>query len=149
MSADPSARNEDSRDDLPSVQRLLSLSDGVVAIALTLFTISVMPFTSGLLGEYSSNPLAVDIFAINLMLAGLAGLATQATMAFGRRRGLVRGGGAAGVRAERARAVATMLVIGLSIGVAWVNTSAAKYCWLLLAVAPWAVDRWSGRRQPA
>jgi hypothetical protein len=83
MSADSSARSEDSRDELPSVQRL------------------------------------------------------------------VRGGGAAGVRAERARAVATMLGIGLSIGVAWVNTSAAKYCWLLLAVAPWAVDRWSSRRQPA
>src|SRR5579859_4610095 len=36
-----------------------------------LFTITVMPFTSNLLGEYASNPLAVDIFAVNLMLAVL------------------------------------------------------------------------------
>jgi len=33
----------------------------------------------------------------------------------------------------------------LSIGIAWVNTDAAKYCWLLLAVAPRVADRWSGR----
>jgi uncharacterized membrane protein len=129
------------RDDLPSVARLLTLSDNVVAIALTLlvlqlkvpphvqvadpgsaadlaaqlakeadalisyvvafyvvaqfwlahhrvfrhvaghdeglawwnfaflFTITAMPFTSNLLGEYGGNPLAVDIFAVNLLLA--------------------------------------------------------------------------------
>jgi hypothetical protein len=27
-----------------------------------------------------------------------------------------------------------------------VNPAAAKYCWLLLAVAPRLVDRWSGRQ---
>ena len=43
-------------------------------------------------------------------------------------------------------AAASVFVIILSIGVAWVNTDAAKYCWLLLAVAPWVADRWSGRR---
>ncbi len=215
MSADSASRSH--RDEQPGVQRLLSLSDGVVAIALTLlvlqlrvppldqvahpasaselaaqlakgsdqlvsyvisfyviaqfwlvhyrafrqvagqreglawwnfaflFTITVMPFTSDLLGEYAGNPLAVDIFAVNLMLAGLA---TQATVAFGRRKGLVRRTDGE-IRAERARAAGTVLVIGLSIGLAWVNTSAAKYCWLLLAVVPWAVDRWSGRREPA
>ena len=37
-----------------------------------LFTITIMPFTSALLGDYSSNPLAVDIFALNLLLASLA-----------------------------------------------------------------------------
>ena len=132
------------RDDLPSVERLLSLSDNVIAFALTLLvlqvtvpplsqvadptsaadlaaqlarqaghlvsyviafyiiaqfwlthrrvfrhvvghrdslawwnfaflaTITIMPFTSSLLGEYPSNPLAVDIFAANLLLAVLA-----------------------------------------------------------------------------
>jgi hypothetical protein len=58
-----------------------------------------MPFTSNLLGEYGGNPLAVDIFALNLLLASLASL--------------------------------------------------AKYCWLLMAVAPWAADRWSARRARA
>jgi hypothetical protein len=27
-----------------------------------------------------------------------------------------------------------------------VNTGAAKYCWLLLAVAPQVADRWTARR---
>jgi hypothetical protein len=39
-----------------------------------------------------------------------------------------------------------VFVIVLSIGIAWVNTDAAKYCWLLLAVAPRVADRWPGRR---
>ena len=42
--------------------------------------------------------------------------------------------------------LASVFVIVLSIGIAWVNTDAAKYCWLLLAVAPRVADRWSGRR---
>jgi len=55
-----------------------------------LFTITIMPFTSELLGEYGENPLAVGIFALNL----LASLATQAT--------LVRGPYHAGRPADRA-----------------------------------------------
>lgn len=48
-----------------------------------LFTITAMPFTSSLLGEYCNNPLAVAIFAVNLLLATLA---TQATLLYGQRR---------------------------------------------------------------
>ncbi len=205
-----------SRDDLPGVERLLTLSDGVVAIALTLlvlqlkvpslahvadptsasdlaaqlakgsdqlvsygisfyviaqfwlvhyrvfrlvagqreglawwnfaflFTITVMPFTSALLGEFAGNPLAVDIFAVNLLLASLA---TQATVVYGHRRGLmIPGIDARDEKAGRARAVGSAAVIGLSIGLAWVDTSAAKYCWLLIAVVPRAVDWWSAHR---
>jgi uncharacterized membrane protein len=109
-----------------------------------LFTITVMPFTSDLLGKYSANPLAVDIFAVNLLVASLA---TQATLLFGRRKNLlIAETGTREKQAARIRAAASVFVIGLSIGLAWVNTSAAKYCWLLLAVPPWAADRWSGHR---
>jgi hypothetical protein len=38
-----------------------------------------------------------------------------------------------------------MIALAVSIGLAWVNTSAAKYCWLLLPLAPWAANRWSAR----
>jgi uncharacterized membrane protein len=214
MPADPAPAG--ARDDLPGVERLLTLSDGVVAISLTLlvlqlkvpsaaqvadptsaaelatqlgkgadqlisyvisfyviaqfwlvhyrvfrqvagqreglawwnfaflFTITVMPFTSGLLGEYSANPLAVDVFALNLLAASLA---TQATLVFGRRKHLlIAETGARERQAARARVVASVFVIAASIGIAWVDTSAAKYCWLLLAVAPRAADRWSARR---
>src|SRR6516165_4278981 len=51
-----------------------------------LFTITIMPFTSDLLGKFSANPLAIDIFAANLLLATVA---TELTMIYGRRRELV------------------------------------------------------------
>jgi uncharacterized membrane protein len=199
------------RGDLPSVDRLLALSDGVVAIAITLlvlqlnvpkladpnsaselavklgngadrlvsyvisfyviaqfwlvhhrvfrritgqqeglawwnfaflFTISIMPFTSDLLGEYSANPLAVDIFAANLLLAVVA---TQLTVIYGRRKDLVTAETAQETRAAQYRVAASVLVIALSIGIAWVNPNAAKYFWLLLAVAPRIADHWSSR----
>ncbi len=205
------------RDDLPSVARLLTLSDNVVAIALTLlvfqlkvpatalvarqdsaadlaaqlakqadqlisylvafyvvaqfwlahhrvfrrvaghheglawwnfaflFTITAMPFTSSLLGSYGSNPLAVDIFAVNVLLAALA---TQATLVFGQRHDVAIAPAGAEVRATRARVTVVMIALAVSIGLAWVNTSAAKYCWLLILLAPWAANRWAARTTP-
>ena len=111
-----------------------------------LFTITVMPFTSDLLGKYSANPLAVDIFAVNLLAATLA---TQLTMIYGRRKDLLIAETARETQAAQMRAVASVFVIVLSIGIAWVNTGAAKYCWLLLAVAPLVADRWTSGRRPA
>ena len=109
-----------------------------------LFTITLMPFTSNLLGKYSANPLAVDIFAFNLLAASLA---TQATVVFSHRTHLLIAETSEHERqATRLRTAASVIVIALSIGLAWVNTGAAKYCWLLLAVLPWAADRWSARR---
>ena len=108
-----------------------------------LFTITVMPFTSDLLGKFSENPLAIDIFAANLLLATAA---TQLTATYGRRKDLVTPETAQQMRAARYRVAASVLVIALSIVLAWVNTDAAKYCWLLLALAPRLADRWSGRR---
>ncbi len=213
MSTDPAPTGP--REDLPGVERLLTLTDGVVAIAITLlvlqlnvprladadsaaelasklgrgadqlvsyvisfyvialfwlvhhqvfrritgqqeglawwnfaflFTITVMPFTSDLLGKYSANPLAIDIFAVNLLAATLA---TQLTLVYGRRKNLLlTGTDARETQAARLRVAASVFVIVVSIGIAWVNTDAAKYCWLLLAVAPRAADRWSARRAP-
>jgi uncharacterized membrane protein len=107
---------------------------------LFLFTISIMPFTSNLLGDYSENPLAVSIFALNLLLASLA---TQAILEIGRRRGLTTS--KTDPRTARARwlnALGTSAVILASIGLAWVNTDLAKYCWLLIALVPHVVNRW-------
>jgi uncharacterized membrane protein len=207
-----SGRTRRQDDDMPSVDRLLALSDGVVAIALTLlvlqlrvpavsevanqnsasdlaaalakggdqltayvisfyvvaqfwlvhhrvfqhlagqqeglawwnfaflFTITIMPFTSDLLGEYGGNPLAVDIFALNLLLAALA---TQATAELGRRRGLMTPGSHnAARRAGFLRSVGVVVVLGASMGLAWVNASNAKYIWLLLAVVPRITEWW-------
>ena len=109
-----------------------------------LFTITIMPFTSDLLGQYSDNPLAVTIFALNLLAASLA---TQATLILGRRRGLLRSdAGGRQLSVDRARVAASVVVIAVSIGIAWRSPAAAKYCWILLAVAPWVACRWQARR---
>ncbi len=212
------SRSASERGDLPSIDRLLALTDGVVAIAITLlvlqvrvpplsevtnpesaaelaaalgrdanqltsyvisfyvvaqfwlvhhrvfqhlagqreglawlnfaflFTISIMPFTSTLLGDYSNNPLAVDIFALNLLLASVA---TQVTFELGRRRGLMTAAPHdAARRAVLLRGTASVLVLAASMGLAWVNAGNAKYVWLLLALVPRAVNRWM-RHHPA
>jgi uncharacterized membrane protein len=108
-----------------------------------LFTITVMPFTSNLVGKFSANPLAVDIFAVNLLVAILA---THLTVTYGHRKNLLTAESPREMQVAQARVAASAFVIVLSIGIAWVNTGAAKYCWLLLAVAPQVADRWSARR---
>ena len=108
-----------------------------------LATITIMPFTSSLLGEYPSNPLAVDIFAVNLLLAVLA---TRVMLLFARRRDLLAGEiDPREVRALRERAAAIVIVVALSAGLAWVNINAAKYCWLLIPVVQWASEHRSAR----
>jgi uncharacterized membrane protein len=108
-----------------------------------LATITVMPFTSSLLGEYPSNPLAVDIFAVNLLLAVLA---TRVMFVLGRRWGLQGGEiDARDVWALRVRAAAIVVVVALSVGLAWVNTTAAKYCWVLIPIVQWAAEHRSAR----
>jgi hypothetical protein len=97
MSTDPGRTAE--HEDAPAVDRLLALTDGVVAIALTL--------------------------------------------EIGRRKGLTtRETDPRAVRAGLLRSLGTSVVILASIGLAWVNTDAAKYCWLLIALVPYVVDRW-------
>ena len=103
-----------------------------------LATITVMPFTSNLLGEYPGNPLAVDIFAANLLLAVLA---TRVMFEVGRRVGLMAGDiDAREARALRARAAAMVIVVAVSAGLAWVNPAAAKYCWVLIPVEVWTAE---------
>lgn len=108
-----------------------------------LATIAVMPFTSSLLGTYPNNPLAVDIFAVNLLLAVLA---TRAMFVLGRRWDLLAGDiDAREAWALWARSAAVVVVVAVSIGLAWVNTAAARWCWVLIPVVQWAAERRSTR----
>jgi uncharacterized membrane protein len=104
-----------------------------------LFTITAMPFTSALLGSFVGNPLAVDIFAANLLIANLA---TQAIILIGHRKGLVSD---AKARAGQISAAVVPAVMAVSIGLSWWSTSAAMYFWILLAVAPAVIKRWTSR----
>jgi uncharacterized membrane protein len=106
-----------------------------------LLTISVMPFTSTLLGTFVSNPLAVDIFALNLLIASLA---TQVMLLIARRKGMLIS--TARKRAGQVQAAVVPVVMAVSIGLSWWSTAAAMYSWILIAVAPVIFDRWSARR---
>ncbi len=108
-----------------------------------LFTITIMPFTSTLLGAFVRNPLAVDIFALNLLLASLA---TQAMIVVGRHKGLLISDAKA--RAGRISAAVVPIVMAVSIGLSWWSTAAAMYSWILIAVAPGIINRWSARSAP-
>jgi uncharacterized membrane protein len=105
-----------------------------------LLTITVMPFTSSLLGSFVGNPLAVDIFALNLLIASVA---TQAMIIVGRRKGFLVS--AARARSAKISAAVVPVVMAASIGLSWWSTAAAMYSWILIAVAPVIYDRWSAR----
>lgn len=103
---------------------------------LFLFTISILPFTSSLLGSFDSNPLAVDIFALNLIIASLA---IRVMTVLARRRGLLIS--PARARAGQVNAAVVPTVMAISIGLSWWSTSAAMYSWLLIAVLPNIISR--------
>jgi uncharacterized membrane protein len=112
-----------------------------------LFTITLIPFTSGLLGLFSGNPLAVDIFAANMLLGTLA---SQATARFIRRKGLLSSSyHPEQARAGQVRANIVATVFAVSIAVAWVNADWAKYLWILIAFLPDIVIRATRPRRPA
>ena len=106
-----------------------------------LFTITIMPFASDLLGDFVGNPLAVDIFALNLLLASLS---TQAMIIIARRKGLLISD--ARERSARISAAVVPVVMAASIGLSWWSTSAAMYSWILIAVVPAAIERREARR---
>jgi uncharacterized membrane protein len=111
-----------------------------------LFTISVMPFTSDLLGKFNSNPLAIDIFALNLFLANLA---TLIMLEFGDRHQLFGAGIKRDRFSSRVHILVGVVVALISMGLAWYNTTVAQCSWFLFAVVPQvgdAIARLSRRR---
>jgi len=128
--------------------RLMSGHDEVLAWwnFFFLFTITMLPFTSDLLGQYASNPLAVDIFALNLILASLSTL-TVVTVA--QHKGLlVPWAQPAALRAGRVRSLGIVIVVAASIGVAWYSPELAKYMWFLIALVPRLLNAYFDRRWP-
>jgi uncharacterized membrane protein len=105
-----------------------------------LLTITLMPFTSDLLGQYGSNPLAVTIFALNLLLASVA---SAGTLLYAKHAGLLSADADQRViLSGQIRSGFTVVAVLLSIGLAWVSTNLAEYCWFLIALGPFASRRW-------
>jgi uncharacterized membrane protein len=108
-----------------------------------LLSITLVPFASGLLGLYAGNPLAVDIFAANLVLASLV---SQATTWFIKRKRLAPAYDEEQARAGRIRSLAVAAIMAVSMAVAWANADDAKYLWILIAFLPDIVIRVTRRR---
>jgi uncharacterized membrane protein len=105
-----------------------------------LLTITLMPFTSDLLGQYGSNPLAVTIFALNLLMASVA---SAGTLLYAKHAGLIAADADQRViLSGQIRSAFTVVAVLLSIGLAWVSTGLAEYCWFLIAIGPFASRRW-------
>ncbi|HEX3960704.1 MAG TPA: TMEM175 family protein [Trebonia sp.] len=109
--------------------------DGLAALNFVfLFTITVMPFTSDLIGKYPENSLAVIIFSANLIVTNLA---TYRMLSFSRRRGLINPQGAAALdRHKSLQGIFSLFIYAVAIPVALINPVAAKLCWLGLALTP-------------
>jgi uncharacterized membrane protein len=214
---------EDDDEDIPGIERLLALTDGVVAIALTLLVLqlqvpvkgaiaadpnsaqdlwralspdvseltsylvsflviaqfwmvhhrvlrgmrghseglawrnfsfllalTLMPFTSDLIGRYGTNPLAITLFGINLVAISLS---TQWIFLYAAKHNLVMdvARSAHDERTARVRVALVLTIVGVSIALAWTAPELAKFCWLLfLVVPPLAVriTQWLERTHP-
>lgn len=104
-----------------------------------LLTITLVPFTSALLGKYADNPLGVDLFNFNLLLVTFT---TTAVPFVARRKVMVIPTVPHEVfRVGQIRALAVTIVVVASAAVAWVSTDAARYLWILLVLAPGMAQR--------
>jgi len=105
-----------------------------------LFTISLMPFSSNILGRYPNNPLAITLFAINLLLAEIA---LSAIRRFAVAKGIFSDHpGSTRMREGSLGVIFMVLILGASIVVAWTATRWAIYVWILGALVPSMAKIW-------
>ncbi len=113
-----------------------------------LLALTLMPFTSDLLGRYGDNPVAITFFAVNLVALSLS---TQWIFLYAEGHNLLdeerrtRFDETVG----RVRALLTIAVVSLALILAWTDTGLARYVWLLFLVVPVIGSRIADRWEPA
>jgi uncharacterized membrane protein len=105
-----------------------------------LLTLTLMPFTSDLIGRYGSNPTAITLFGINLVAISLS---TQWIFLYAAGHNLLTDAARSShdERAARVRSFMVIFIIALSLALAWTDTNLAKYAWLLFLVVPATGER--------
>jgi uncharacterized membrane protein len=95
-----------------------------------LLALTLMPFTSDLIGRYGSNPVAITLFGLNLALISLS---SQWIVLYAAHHDLLVEGHRSPHEelAARIRVVLVLGIIGLSILLAWTAPVAAKFVWIL------------------
>jgi uncharacterized membrane protein len=109
-----------------------------------LLTLTLMPFTSDLLGRFGGNPLAVTLFAINLVALSLT---TQWIYLYAAGHNLLDEEKRSRYEelVGRVRSLLTMAVVSLALILAWTDTALSRYVWLLFLVVPFIGSRIAAR----
>jgi uncharacterized membrane protein len=109
-----------------------------------LLALTLMPFTSDLIGRYGSNPVAVTLFGINLVALSLT---TQWIFLYAAGHNLMTDAArsAHDERAARVRSVMVVAIVTISLVLAWTDTQLAKFVWLLFLFVPAIGERVSRR----
>jgi uncharacterized membrane protein len=100
-----------------------------------LLALTLMPFTSDLIGRYGSNPVAITLFGVNLVAISLS---TQWIFLYAARHDLIQDVARSNrdERMAKVRVVLVISIVGLSMVLAWRAPRLAKFVWLLFLVVP-------------
>jgi uncharacterized membrane protein len=100
-----------------------------------LLALTLMPFTSDLIGRYGTNPLAITLFGLNLVAISLS---TQWIFLYAAKHDLIKdmARSAHDERTARVRVIMVLSIVALSIVLAWEAPTLAKFTWLLFLVVP-------------
>jgi uncharacterized membrane protein len=111
-----------------------------------LLALTLMPFTSDLVGRYGGNPLAITLFGINLVALSLS---TQWIFLYAERHELLvdEKRSRRDERVGRVRSLLTIGVVSLALILAWTDASLARYVWLLFLVVPFVGSRIAARME--
>jgi uncharacterized membrane protein len=103
-----------------------------------LLCIAFLPFPTSVLGNYSDDPTAVSLYAGTLAVTGLLVLAMWLYATVGHRL-TTRELSPRQIQHVTLRALCAPVIFVVSIAIAQVDTSAAKYSWILIAVVMYAL----------
>jgi uncharacterized membrane protein len=112
-----------------------------------LAAIVIIPYPTEILGRYGSSKTAVVFYAATLTISGTL---SGAVWWYAMRRRLVDERMTAQERREAVlRSLTTPLVFATSVPIAFINTEAAKYWWILLVGQRWVSRRFSRTDEPS
>jgi uncharacterized membrane protein len=107
-----------------------------------LLALTLMPFTSDLIGRYGTNPLSITLFGLNLVAISLS---TQWIFLYAAHHNLIKdkARSARDERTARVRVVLVLTIVAVSVLLAWTAPQLAKFVWLLFLVVPTTAERLS------
>lgn len=111
-----------------------------------LLAVTLIPFTSDLLGRYGSNPVATTLFGLNVAALSLT---TQWIHRYAVHHKLMKDGSrsAHDELVSAIRTASLLVIVTLAIVVAWTAPRASPYLWILFAAVPFLGERIARRME--